>query len=87
MTRRNKRATSSKLPVLPEGLFGLQAPTWPRIKNTLARQPDGWRKELAGYLNVQPSAVTMMMQRDNQPSYQRVLDILAWLQGKGVEVE
>jgi len=87
MTKRNKRPSRPLVaPVLESGLFGVQAPTWPAIKAALETLPEGWRSELASVLNVRPSAITMMMQRPGQPSYQRVIDVLSWLQGKGVEV-
>lgn len=64
-----------------------QFPTWQAIKRALETLPEGWRTELADRLNVGPSAVTMFMERSGQPSYDRVVDIIAFLDGKGVKVE
>lgn len=82
VTRKNPRAKKVKSATVPKGLFGFELPSWERIKVRLERLPVGWRSELAEHLRVKPSAVTMFMTRSGQPSYQRVADILAWLQSK-----
>lgn len=62
-------------------------PTWAKVKSSLETLPQGWRTELAGRLNLQPSAVSMFMERKGQPSYDRVCDIIVYLHEKGVAVE
>ena len=79
MTRRN--------PVPSQMSFVPLLPTWAQVKLGLAKLPEGWRQDLALYLGIKPSAVTMLMVREGQPSYQRVCTILQFLSDRGVSFE
>lgn len=78
-----------KLPSVQPALFSIGLfPPWEKVRRVACDSlPKGHRQQLADYLGVGRSTVSEMLKEGTQPSYQRVVSIIQFLEDRGINLD